>query len=77
MSLLLDYDSSVPGKVIYSTFLVSTKQATNWKVETNVKKYETLTDVSLLHLSLLNFIFSKQWTIGIKCSSNVSMAFTG
>ena len=58
MSILLDCNSCVTGHVIPSTHLVSTKQAANWKVENNVKQYEALTNVSLLHLlSLLNFIF--------------------
>ena len=61
MSILLDCNSCVTGKVISNTLLVSTKQATNWKVEANVKKDETFTYVSLLHvLSTLIFTFSKQ-----------------
>ena len=56
ISIILGCNSCVTGKVISSTLLVRTKQAANWKVETNVKKDETFTDVSLLHvLSLLNF----------------------
>ena len=54
MSILLDSNSCV--RATSSTFLVSTE--TNCKVESNVKKCETLTNVSILHLlSLSSFIF--------------------